>query len=102
MHIIDADALIEEIQGYDLDENSREYMAFMKEIKNAPIVARTWKEWWQMRMRVQGRSIDYRFKDRPILKEEYKSRLEFYAGLVVFFATISILSIIYVIGQWFV
>ena len=102
MRYIDADELLETLANdYDL-EDTPEYRALVKEIELAPTIARTWREWWEMRMRVQGYSIDHRFKDRPILKEEYKSRLEFYAGVLVFFAVISVMAIFYTIGAWFV
>lgn len=78
---IDGNKLVETlINDYDL-EDTPELRAVIREIDNAPTVARTWSEWWQMRMDIQGKRIDRRFKDRPIAKERYINWLNFIAAL---------------------
>ena len=100
MRYIDGDALLETLKNdYDL-EDTLEYRVVLKEIENAPTVARTWNEWWRMRLRAQGHSIDYRFKDRPLAKEQYKNRMEIIGGCVLLWAVISVLAFIKLIEVW--
>ena len=72
---IDGEALVNTlIEKYDI-EDTQVLRIVIREIDEAPVVARNWKEWWQMRMDVQGRRIEKRFKDLPISKIRKSTRL---------------------------
>lgn len=100
MRAIDADRLLEEIKGYDLDENSTEYKAFMREIALAPTEARTVGEWLRMKIHSRETLINIRFKDMPMTREGWGNFQSFIVALILAYFVYSILGAIKLLDVW--
>lgn len=97
---IDGEALVNTlIEKYDI-EDTQVLRIVIREIDEAPVVARNWKEWWQMRMDVQGRRIEKRFKDLPIYKEKYEKRMEFISALIWLALILGAMGILQTVFYW--
>lgn len=97
---IDANKLVDTlIEDYDIEDTPL-LRAVIREIDSAPVVARTRKEWWQLRMDVQEKRIDRRFKDRPIAKERYIKFLEIVSAAFWLFLILGAMGLMQTIFFW--
>lgn len=55
-----------------------------------------------MKLDVQGRKIERRYKDRPIAKEKYERRMTFIGAVLILYLMFSFLCVMKVVGEWWI
>lgn len=63
-------------------------------------MVKTFKEHFKERLELQGKKIDYRFKNRPIAKKRYETIMTVIGAVIMTYLVFSLMCVIYVIGEW--
>ena len=97
---IDANALLKTLkEDYDI-EASMAYRIVLKEIENAPTIARTFPEWIRLHLRVQGRKLDKKYAGLPLTRKRHEAVVCWIAGIFLAYLVLSVLGFMELIYFW--